>query len=66
MIKGLIRLVVLFAAGLGLAWAADRWLGGRHQLADGESTPDPIRSTVAIGVPIERVWVRIADIERQP
>jgi uncharacterized protein YndB with AHSA1/START domain len=66
MIKGLFRLAALLAAGVGLAWGVDRWLGGRRRPADGESVPDPIRSTIEIGVPIERVWVRLADIERQP
>lgn len=62
----LLRLVGLLAAGVGLAWAVDRWLGGRHQPQDGEAVPDPIRSTIEIGVPIEQVWVRLAEIERQP
>jgi uncharacterized membrane protein len=66
MIRWLLRLVALAAAGVGLAWAVDRWLGGRPESADGESVPDPIRSSIEIGTPIERVWVRLADVERQP
>ena len=62
----LLRLVGFLAAGVGLAWAVDRWLGGRHQPADGEAEPDPIRSSIEIGVPIEQVWVRLAEVERQP
>ena len=62
----LLRFVGLLAAGVGLAWAVDRWLGGRHQPQDREAVPDPIRSTIEIGVPIEQVWVRLAEIERQP
>ena len=66
MIRGLFRLVILAATGAGLAWSVDRWLGGRHQADAGNTVPDPIRSTVEIDVPIERVWVRLADVEHQP
>lgn len=66
MIRGLFRIVGLVAAGVGLAWAVDRWLGGRGRPDDGLSAPDPIRSTIEIGVPIEQVWVRLAEIDRQP
>jgi hypothetical protein len=64
--RTVIRLVGLVAAGVGLAWAVDRWLGGRRRPDDGEALPDPIRSTIEIGVPIEQVWVRLAEVERQP
>ncbi len=66
MIRGLFRLMILAAAGVGLAWSVDRWLGGRQPADDGHAVPDPIRSTVEVDVPIERVWVRLADVERQP
>jgi uncharacterized protein YndB with AHSA1/START domain len=66
MIRGLFRLLILVAAGVGLAWSVDRWLGGRQHPDDDDSVPDPIRSTVEIDVPIERVWVRLADVEHQP
>jgi len=66
MIRGLLRLVALAAAGIGLAWAVDRWLGGRRRPEDGEPVADPIRSSIEIGVPIEQVWVRLAEVERQP
>ena len=66
MIRGLFRLMILAAAGVGLAWSVDRWLGGRRPDDDGHPVPDPIRSSVEIDVPIERVWVRLADVERQP
>ena len=62
----LLRLVGLVAAGVGLAWAVDRWLGGRPRPDDGAAVPDPIRSSIEIGVPIEQVWVRLAEMERQP
>jgi len=61
-----LRLAGLALAAVGLAWAVDRWLGGRRQPADGQAAPDPIRSTIEIGVPIERVWIRLAELERQP
>jgi len=66
MIRRLFRLVVLAAAGVGLAWSVDRWLGGRQHVEDDDAVPDPIRSSVEIDAPIERVWVRLADVERQP
>jgi uncharacterized membrane protein len=66
MIRWMFRAVGLAAAGVGLAWAVDRWLGGRQHADEGGSVPNPIRSSITIGAPIERVWVRLADIERQP
>jgi uncharacterized protein YndB with AHSA1/START domain len=66
MIRWLFRVAAVLAAGVGLAWAVDRWLGGRQQPEDGVSAPDPIRSSIEIGAPIEQVWVRLADVERQP
>jgi uncharacterized protein YndB with AHSA1/START domain len=62
----LVRWAVLALAGIGLVWGVDRWLGGRRRPDDGDSVPNPIRSSIEIGVPIERVWVRLADVERQP
>jgi uncharacterized protein YndB with AHSA1/START domain len=46
----------------GVAVAVDRLLG--HLAADRPVAP--VRSTIAIDAPIERVWAVIADIERQP
>jgi len=65
-IRWLVRLAGLAGAGFGLAWAADRWLGGRGRTDDQTASRDPIRSSVEIGAPIEQVWVRLADLERQP
>ncbi len=59
----LVGFVLRLAAAAGVAgWLADRWL--REQTAG--AAPDPIRTTVAIHAPIERVWAVLADIERQP
>ncbi len=66
MIRGALRLLALATAGVGLAWGVDRWLGGRQRPDDGVATPDPIRSSIEIGAPIERVWIRLAEVERQP
>lgn len=65
MIRWLVRLLGLAAAGLGLAVAVDRWLGGRRSV-DPTAGRDPVRSSIEIGAPIEQVWVRLADVERQP
>ncbi len=66
MIRWILRVATAVAAGVGLAWAVDRWLAGRQRSGDGPATPDPIRSSVDIGAPIEQVWFRLAEIERQP
>lgn len=66
MTRWILRVAALAAAGVGLAWAVDRWLAGRHRTADQAVAPDPIRSSVEIAAPIEQVWVRLAAIERQP
>ena len=57
--RRLIRLALL--SGLG-AWLIDRWL---RDLAGGRR-PDPIRTSIDIAAPIERVWGLLADIEGQP
>jgi uncharacterized protein YndB with AHSA1/START domain len=55
--------IVRFAiAGTIGAWLVDRWLGDR---AEG-SGPAPIRTSIEIDAPVERVWAILADIERQP
>lgn len=59
LVRALIRLAALSASG---AWLADRWLRDRA----GGAAPAPIRTTVEIDAPIERVWAVVADIERQP
>jgi uncharacterized protein YndB with AHSA1/START domain len=63
------RLISLVGLGLGLASAtgAVAWLLERRlRLRAGGAVPRPIRTVVAVGAPIERVWDRLADIERQP
>ncbi len=66
MTRGIFPIVGLAGAAVGLAWAVDRWLGGRRDADDASALPDPIRSSVRIDAPIERVWVRLAEVERQP
>lgn len=66
MTRWILRVLAFSAAGVGLAWAVERWLGARQRVGDGDPVPDPIRSTIEIGAPIEQVWVRLADVERQP
>jgi uncharacterized membrane protein len=61
-VSRVLRLAVLGAIG---AWFANRWLAGRA-LALGIDTPEPVRTLIVIDAPIERVWARLADIERQP
>lgn len=58
-IRALLRFAVL--AGLG-AWLADRWLRDRA----GGAPPAPIRTSVEVDAPIDQVWARLVDIERQP
>lgn len=66
MIRWLGRLSVVAGIGLAVAALVDRWLGGKSRDDDGRTLPDPIRSEVEIGAPIELVWAELADIERQP
>lgn len=58
-IRLLFRLTVL---GGALGWIADRMLAARR----GPRPPDPIRTSVVIDAPIERVWAVLADVEGQP
>jgi len=60
------RIALLVLGAAGLAWTVDRWLGGRHRGDGPGALPDPIRSSTEIDAPIEQVWFRLADIERQP
>jgi uncharacterized protein YndB with AHSA1/START domain len=63
------RLSSLVCLGLGLAFGAGAvaWLLERKlRDRDGGVAPPPIRTVVEIDAPIERVWDRLADIERQP
>ena len=60
---GLVRRTARLAALTGLAaWVLDRWLGDQ---ARGAVAP-PIRTSISVAAPIERVWAILADIERQP
>lgn len=59
MIRFLLRLTVL---GGTLGWIVERVLAVRR----GPRPPDPIRSTVMIDAPIERVWKVLTDVEAQP
>ena len=56
------RVLRVGLAGAMVAWIADRILAGR---ADG-APPPPIRTSVVIHAPIERVWDTLADVEGQP
>ena len=58
-VRRLVRVALLLS---GVAVIVDRLLG---RLA-ADRPVAPIRSTVVIDAPIERVWAVIADIERQP
>jgi hypothetical protein len=55
------RLLRAGLVGALAAWIADQLLTAR---ADG--APPPIRTSVVIHAPVERVWETIADIEGQP
>jgi polyketide cyclase/dehydrase/lipid transport protein len=59
MIRFLLRLTVL---GGAFCWIAERVLAERR----GRRPADPIRSTIAIDAPIERVWKVLTDVEGQP
>jgi carbon monoxide dehydrogenase subunit G len=55
----LVRLAIAGSVG---AWLVDRWLGRRAFASDSM----PIRTSIEIEAPVERVWAVLADIERQP
>ncbi|MBA3877240.1 MAG: hypothetical protein C0498_09940 [Anaerolinea sp.] len=57
--RTLLRLALFLVSG---AWLADRWLRDRA----GGGPPAPIRTSVIVDAPIERVWAVVADVERQP
>ena len=59
MIRFLLRLTLL---GGAVGWIAEQVLAARR----GPHPPDPIRSTIVIDAPIERVWEVLADVEGQP
>jgi len=59
LVRSIVRLTALASVA---AWLADRWL--RDRAAGAQSVP--IRSSVVVDAPIERVWAVLADIERQP
>jgi hypothetical protein len=67
----IVRVVRLVLGGLLLAWLADWWLGERSlrksNRGDGRVVlAGPIRSSVVIQAPVERVWKEITDIPGQP
>jgi uncharacterized protein YndB with AHSA1/START domain len=57
--RKVVRLGLLIGIG---AWLADRQL---HERAGGR-VRQPIRTSITIDAPIEKVWAVLADIERQP
>lgn len=59
MIRPLLRVAFV---GATTAWIADRFLASRA----GGRAPDPIRSTIVVDAPIERVWDILADVQGQP
>lgn len=51
-------------AGLGGAFAIDRWIGGLVARGAG---PDPsMKMAITIAAPIDDVWDLVSDVERQP
>ena len=63
----MIRRTVLSAVGsVAGAVLLDRWLGGLAVDEAGQPIRVPIRSRIEIDAPIDEVWERLADIERQP
>jgi uncharacterized membrane protein len=62
-VPGLFSRLARLALLTGLAaWIADRWLRDRSM----DAAPIPIRTSVEIAAPIDRVWAILADIGRQP
>lgn len=60
--RRLVRFVIRVAlAAVAAGWLADRWLRDR-----GGDPAAPIRTSVEVDAPIDRVWAILADIERQP
>ena len=67
----IVRVVRLVLGGLLLAWLADWWLGERNLRKGnggerGDGLAGPIRSSVLIHAPVERVWREISDVPSQP
>jgi hypothetical protein len=67
----IVRVVRLILGGLLLAWLADWWLGERslrnsNRGEGGDDLAGPIRSSVLIQAPVERVWREISDVPGQP
>jgi uncharacterized membrane protein len=60
------RTLATALGGLAAAVLADRWLGGLSLDEEGQPIRVPIRSRIEIDAPIEEVWDRLVDIERQP
>lgn len=58
LLRALIRVAALVVS---TTWLADRWLRDRT----GGGPPAPIRTSIEIEAPIERVWAAVADVERQ-
>ena len=67
----IVRVVRLVLGGLLLAWLAYWWLGERNLRKGnggerGDGLAGPIRSSVLIHAPVERVWREISDVPSQP
>jgi uncharacterized membrane protein len=60
------RTLATALGGLAAAVLADRWLGGLSLDEEGQPIRVPIRSRIEIDAPIDDVWDRLVDIERQP
>jgi hypothetical protein len=59
------RTLATALGGLAAAVLADRWLGGLSVDEEGQPIRVPIRSRIEIDAPIDEVWARLVDIERQ-